>query len=146
MMIIAGSVGNPFSKNRQSASVTGDGEGVYTLEFNGKELKKRFVIRADNATMLTVCKDRKTVYVANEVRNFTGMNGTGGGITSYRVLDNESLEKLNDSISYGSRPAYVSLSESGRYLLVANHGSHSSVTCHYEQAENGEWKLKREFD
>ena len=146
MMIFAGSVGNPFLKNRQSASVTGDGEGVYTLEFNGKELKKKFVIKADNATTLTFSKDQNTVYIANEVRNFTGLNGSGGGITSYRVLDNGNLEKLNDSISYGSRPAYVSLSESGRYLLVANHGSHSSVTCHYEQAGNGEWKLKREFD
>lgn len=146
MIIIAGSVGNPFSKSRQNASVTGNGEGVYTLVFDGKELKKKFVSHADNASTLTVSDDQKTVYVANEVRNFTGLNGTGGGITSYRVLENGSLEKLSDSISYGSRPAYVSLSESGKYLLVANHGSHSSVTCHYEQDYNGEWKLKREFD
>lgn len=67
MIIFAGSVGNPFSKIKQNGSVTGNGEGVYTLSFDGNRLKQTDVCFADNASTLTVSNDLKNVYVASQL-------------------------------------------------------------------------------
>lgn len=145
-MIFAGSVGNPFSKKKQTGSITGNGEGIYTLDWDGKKLKKVIVKASNNASTITVSKVRKLLFAANEVRDFTGLNGSGGGVSAYRIQETGELSEINHCLSYGSRPAFVAVSDSDRYLLVANHGSHSSVTCHYVKNDMGKFVLERNFD
>lgn len=127
------------------ASVSGQGEGIYSLLLHSGTLEKISAIASRNSGIIT-CFHGKYVYAANEEKDFGGINGSGGGVSAYRIKEDGTLSFLNSSLSYGSRTAYVSVSESGRYLLAANHGSHTTVTCSYVQNENGEWILKRGFD
>ncbi len=89
--------------------------------------------KADNAGILCLSHNGKYLYAANESRDFKG-KGSGGGISSY-IICKDKLEQINDSLSYGSRPAYLALTCDDRFLVVANHGSHSSVTIRYGIAD-----------
>ncbi len=129
-----------------NGSVKGNGKGIYTLSQSDTCLQVVDCLEADNASVIKASADRKVIYAANESKNFGGINGAGGGITACRIMDDGRLEKINDSIAYGSRTAYVEPTSDNRYLLVANHGSHTTVTCSYERNRNGEWRLKRGFD
>ena len=148
MIFYAGSVGVPsiLGKNPSKGSISGNGEGVYTLEWNDRKIVPKSVQYADNAGIICVSKDKKYLYAANESKDFDGLNGSGGGVTAYRIAEDGSLSKINDSISYGSRTSYVTVTDSGKYLIASNHGSHTTVTCHYVQNENGTWELQRGFD
>lgn len=141
MKIYVGSAGTPKGKG----SITGNGEGIYTLEWDGgSELCLLDVLKADNASLITMSEDGKYLYSVNETKDFGGLNGSGGGITACRMDPEGKLIRINDSLSYGSRPAYVIAA--GKYLASANHGSHSTVTCHYVKEDDGTWKLERGFD
>lgn len=146
MILYVGSVGNPFRKTKQTGSIVGQGQGIYTILWNERKLEHEFTTKANQATVITLSHDKKFLYAANEVRDFTGLNGSGGGITAYKIRDDYTLQQINSTISYGSRPAFLTESESGKYLLVVNHGSHSSVTCHYIKDANQQWVLQRNFD
>lgn len=150
MIIYAGSVGTPaaLGKKGSKGSISGCGEGVYTLEWDGaSSLKVIDTSIADNAGIITKSSDGRFLYAANESKDFGGLNGSGGGVTAFAVdAETGKLTKLNDSVSYGARTSYVSVTESGKYLLATNHGSHSTVTCHVEQDEKGNWKIVRGFD
>ena len=139
-IIYAGSV-NAGAK----ASVSGQGEGISTLRMdeNG-QLSRLFTMPSRNSGIITFFG--KYIYAANEEKDFGGLNGSGGGVSAYVRNDDGSLSFLNSSLSYGSRTSYVTVSESGKYLLASNHGSHSTITCSYVQDEDGNWILKRGFD
>ncbi len=127
-----------------SGSIHGSGKGIHVLSFDGETMKCIQVIPEKQPSVIQRYDDM--LYVTNEVRDYCGLNGIGGGISCYRVLDNGMIEKVNDSISYGARPSYVCRSDDQKYLFVSNHGSHSSVVCHYEKDENGVIQLVRQFD
>lgn len=127
-----------------SGSIHGSGKGIHVLSFDGESMKCIQVIPAKQPSVIQRYDDM--LYVTNEVRDYCGLNGTGGGISCYRVSDDGMIEKVNDSISYGARPSYVCRSFDHKYLFVSNHGSHSSVVCHYEKDENGVIQLVRQFD
>jgi|GEM_PF-2222004 len=149
-IIYAGSVGIPQSLNqkKEKASVTGRGEGVYTLVYDGiRKLTHKETALAENTGIITLSPDGKTVYAANETRDFGGLPASGGGVTAFHVDETTGyLKKLNESLSYGSRPANLDVTEDGRYLLVANHGSHSASVCSYVKNDLGQWILRRKFD
>ncbi len=146
MRIFAGSVGAPVGKGGKSASVTGKGQGVYTLEWDSQGLRVVATAPCENSGIVCLSPDGRFLYAANETRDFAGLRGSGGGVTAFRVDPaTGELQKINDSISYGSRPSYVTTTADGRYLLVSNHGSHSAVVCGYERDESG-WRLRRRFD
>ncbi|MBR4161929.1 MAG: beta-propeller fold lactonase family protein [Solobacterium sp.] len=141
-IIYAGSVGTLGKK----ASVSGCGEGVYTIYLNDLSFVKYEAVPSENAGIICMSKDRKYVYAANETRDFGGLNGDGGGISAYRIDDEGKLVFINQSLSFGSRSSYVSATDDNRYLLVSNHGSHSSVVCRYVPDGKGGFVLKRGFD
>ena len=147
-MIYAGSVGTPAVLGKKKAgSISGRGEGVYSLLLNeDMSLDNLGVVYNDNAGIVCLSHSGKYVYAANESRDFTGLNGSGGGVTSMRIREDGTLEKINDSISYGSRPSYVTVSDDDRYLLVSNHGSHSAVNIHYVLNQDGVYELQRSYD
>lgn len=149
-MIYAGSVGTPDSiakGRKKGGSISGRGEGVYSLSL-GEDfvLEKCGVVLSDNAGIICRSNSGKYIYAANESRDFTGFNGSGGGVTAMRIKEDGTLEKINDSISYGSRSSHVAVSDDDRYLFVSNHGSHSVATCHYVKDENGRFVLERGYD
>lgn len=148
MLIYVGSVGaNPTKKApKLASSISGNGEGVYTLEWDGKSLINKGVCYSDNAGIITISNSGKYVYAANETKDFTGLNGSGGGVTAFKIEKDGMLCKINDSISYGSRTSYVSISNDDKFLIASNHGSHTTVTCHYKKNKKGEWILDRGFD
>ncbi len=148
MYIYCGSVGaDPTKKNAKlSSSISGSGEGIYTLEWDGKKLSYKSVCYADNAGIITISHNAKYVYCANETKDFTGLNGSGGGVSAFEIKSNGDLSKINDSVSYGSRTSYVSINNSDDYLIASNHGSHTTVTCSYKKNKSGEWVLNRGFD
>lgn len=127
-----------------NGSLKGNGKGITVLSFDGKKLEYKQVVCEKQPSVMKRYDD--LLYVTNEVRDYDGLKGSGGGISCYRILENGMIEKMNDSISYGSRPSYVCRSEDQKYLFVSNHGSHSSVTCHYVKDTFGNIKLVRDFD
>ncbi|MBR4470809.1 MAG: beta-propeller fold lactonase family protein [Erysipelotrichaceae bacterium] len=142
--IYAGSVGTGKSGK---GSISGSGEGVYSFLLEEDGLRPINVAESNNAGIICVSSDHKYIYAANETKDFDGgLNGSGGGVSAYRINEDGSLSKLNDSISYGSRTSNVAVSKDGRYLLCSNHGSHTTVTCSYVKDEEGRWILKRGFD
>lgn len=72
---------------------------------------------------LVVSPDNRYVYTTNETSDFE-QRGYGGGISAFR-FDHESasLKLINQSLSFGAFPAYISIDKTGKFLLVANHGS-----------------------
>ena len=72
---------------------------------------------------LVVSPDKKVVYCTNEEHDFKG-RGFGGGVSAVSLdLENEKMELINQTFSGGASACYVSLDRTGKYLLVANHGS-----------------------
>lgn len=72
---------------------------------------------------LVVSPDKKTIYCTNEDHDFKG-RGFGGGVSAVSLdLENEKMELINQTFSGGASACYVSLDKTGKYLLVANHGS-----------------------
>lgn len=149
-MIYAGSVGTPaaFNKAAVQGSISGNGEGTCSILLNDDySLRLLGAVPVDNAGVICISADKKYVYAANECKDFDGgLNGSGGGVTALKVKADGTLEKINDSISYGSRTSSVAVTEDNRYLVVSNHGSHTTVVCRYIQNSEGGWELQRGFD
>lgn len=82
----------------------------------------------ESPSTLVVSPDNRHIYAANESHDFREI-GHGGGVTAFS-FDPETgkTEVLNQSYSFGSSACYVTLDKTGRYLLVANHGSRFYVT------------------
>lgn len=140
MIIYVGSVGN------NKGFISGNGEGIYTLKLEDEKLKLTGTQESVNPSILCFNHDKTVLYCVNETNRFAGCNGSGGGISAFLVKENGKFMKRNDSISYGSKPSYITVSQDQKYLFVTNHGSHSTVTCHYIPDEEGRFVLQRGFD
>lgn len=110
-VMYVGSVGNSGKKNK--GSISGEGEGVSAVVIEDGRIQS-FCIPANQVTMLTVNHAENVLYGVSESKDFTGLNGSGGGVVAYRICEDGSLELLNTSISYGSRPCYITLSDDGK--------------------------------
>ncbi|HIT34557.1 MAG TPA: beta-propeller fold lactonase family protein [Candidatus Faecousia intestinigallinarum] len=86
-----------------------------------------------NPGTLVVSPDKKYIYCADEEHDFGGM-GRGGGVTACSFDAATGTAKLiNQSLAYGSSSCYVNIDKTGKYLLVANHGTKFYVTRFVEQ-------------
>ncbi|MGI6608006.1 MAG: lactonase family protein [Erysipelotrichaceae bacterium] len=149
-MIYAGSVGIPMSISKgkkQQGSISGRGDGVYAISLNEDySMKIENVVEQDNAGIICLSPNKNMVYAANESRTFGGSKSSGGGLTAMRIKTDGTLEKINDSISYGSRTSMVAVSDDAKFLFASNHGSHSITTCHYIKNTEGKYELQRGYD
>lgn len=106
---------------------TPNGEGVYRLQVDpvsGALSGKTLVSTLANPAQLVLDHQGKTLYVASEVANYNG--GKHGTIVAYAVNPVDGgLTLLNQVDSQGAGPVYLSLTPSGRHLLVANYISGS---------------------
>ena len=82
----------------------------------------------ESPSTLVVSPDRKFIYAANESHDFKG-TGFGGGVTAFSFdAETGKTEVINQSYSFGSSACYITMDKTGKYLLVANHGSRFYVT------------------
>lgn len=101
----------------------GRGEGIYLFEMNPATgaLRQRAVTANDsNPSCLAIDRSGTHLYSANETSNFQGSKA--GSVSAYAISRPDGrLTLLNAVSSKGAGPTYLSVHQSGRYVLVANY-------------------------
>jgi 6-phosphogluconolactonase len=101
---------------------TPKGTGIYIYSMNPEtgNLKYLGVSPSSlNPSYLVIQPNKKFLYSANETDS--------GYISSFSIKDSSTLEFINSVPSNGASPCYVSIDNSGKYLLASNYNS-GSVT------------------
>lgn len=116
--------------------IFGKCDGLTVCRVNGSTGEMSVVSQShgvESPSTLVIAPDNRHIYAANESHDFQGI-GHGGGVTAFS-FDPETgkTEVLNQSYSFGSSACYIALDKTGRYLLVANHGSRFYVTRFREE-------------
>lgn len=105
---------------------TGNGsEGIYSYAFDpstGASTGITLAAKTDNPSFLAVGPDGRYLYAVNELDSFQGQPT---GAVSVFATDRGSgrLTPLQQVPSLGQGPAFVSLDQAGRFVLVANYNS-----------------------
>jgi 6-phosphogluconolactonase len=102
-----------------TSSPTSDGIYVYDFDSNsGAVTLKSKISGVDNPSYLTISRDGKFVYAANEVKE--------GRVSSF-IFDQTSgdLKFLNKVSSGGSGPCYVSVDDKNKYVFAGNYNNGS---------------------
>ncbi|HET6282626.1 MAG TPA: lactonase family protein [Polyangia bacterium] len=97
-------------------------KGIYRATFNprtGSLSGPVLAAAADNPSYLAVRPDEDFLYAVNEVGDFQGQNT--GAVTAYAIGHDGSLHLVNQLPSHGADPAHISVTASGRHVLVANY-------------------------
>ena len=101
----------------------GKSEGIYRLDFNpvtGSLSNEGLVVKTQEPSFLVVSKDQNRVYAVKETE--ADKEQKGGGVSSFQwKAGRDELALLNNQNSRGAHPCYLSLSENGRFLSVANY-------------------------
>jgi 6-phosphogluconolactonase len=102
---------------------SGGSEGIYLyrLDLSDGSLKHAGTTAGVvNPSYLTLDRGRRFLYAVNEVEEF---DGAAGGAVSAFAVDGRTgaLRLLNRRASKGGAPCYVTASNSGRFVLVANY-------------------------
>lgn len=105
-------------------------EGVYIYKLNlasGKLKPYKTVKNVVEPAFLTIDKNRKYLYSVNETEEYEGKQS--GAVSAFAINQKTGdLEFLNKQPSLGGAPCYVSVSENGKFVLVANYlGGNVSV-------------------
>jgi 6-phosphogluconolactonase len=93
--------------------------GITVAEFDsatGRLSAPRMIMETHDPAHFAVSADGRHLYMCN--------TGTPGGVSAFAVKDRKTgaLEFLNYKESKGRGPSYVSVDETGRYVLDANYG------------------------
>jgi 6-phosphogluconolactonase len=95
-------------------------KGIYRFRFNaadGKASAPELSAATENPSFLAVDPTAKHLYAVNEVSN-RGKNE--GGVTVFDI-DGTHLRQTQEITSMGADPAYITVDNSGHYVLVANY-------------------------
>lgn len=101
----------------------GKSEGIYRLDFNpatGALSNEGLAVKTQQPSFLIVSKDQSRVYAVCETEAFRGQDGGGASAFQWKAGRDE-LSLMNDQNTRGAHPCYLSLSENGRFLSVANY-------------------------
>ena len=101
-------------------------EGIYIYRMDPGSGQLTFVDAAKgviNPSFLDV-HPQNFLYVVNEVESWNGQ--VEGGVSAFSInpISGE-LTLLNQQLSHGTHPCYVSVEQTGRFVLVANYSSGS---------------------
>ena len=88
-----------------------------------------------NPTWLTLHPSGRTLYAGSEVREH-GQRSGGAAVAYARDPASGELTYLNDQLTLGAGPCYLSLDPTGRLLMVANYAS-GSLTVFPVRADGG---------
>lgn len=125
--------GPQYWMNIVEPTIYGLADGITVCEVDPDSGKMKVINGThgeDSPATLVLSPDGKYLYAANELSNFKGV-GYGGGLTAYRIDGEGGIEKINDSLAGGACTAYITTDRTGRFLLVANHGSYY-ISSQYE--------------
>jgi 6-phosphogluconolactonase len=106
---------------------TGASEGIYIFRLNVSSGAMDFVGKAaglENPTYVTADPQGRLLFAAHETERF--LEHPGGGVSVF-AIDPQSgaLTLLSQKPTHGTLSCYVTISPSGRFLLVANYGGGS---------------------
>jgi 6-phosphogluconolactonase len=100
------------------------GKGIYRATFDAKTGALSAPVLAHesvNPSYLALGSrgGKRQLYAVNEVSNYGGK--PSGGVSAFQIEANGDLTLINQVPSMGADPAHLSVSKSGRYVLVANY-------------------------
>lgn len=102
----------------------GKSEGIYVYRFNSTtgDFDSVSMIKTSNPSFLAVSPDEKFVYAVHENAN----NGKGGEVAAFS-FDRQTgkLSFINQQLSGGDHPCYVSVDKTGKWAAAANYTSGS---------------------
>ena len=108
----------------------GKSEGIYIYKLNlssGRMSPHKIVKNVIDPSYLTIDKSGRYLYAANETLEY---EGKPSGIVSAYAIDKTTgdLTFLNKQASGGGAPCYVSVSDNGKFVLIANYvGGNAAV-------------------
>ena len=101
----------------------GKSEGIYQLSFDpgtGALTNEGLAVKTEQPSFLIAPKGRDIVYAVDETDRFN--EEPGGGVSAFRWDESKrQLTLVNSQNTGGAHPCYLSLSEDGRFLSVANY-------------------------
>jgi len=107
---------------QEEGHVDGKGEGVYVYEMNKQTGALRYLSTSDamiSPSYLAVHENGKWVYAANE---YNGGDVEFATVTALEYNpEDHSLNYLNEVSSLGQYPCYVSIDNTGKFLMAANY-------------------------
>jgi 6-phosphogluconolactonase len=103
----------------------GGSQGIYRATLNanaGTFSEPKLAAETANPSFLTIRRDGKFLYSANEVSDYEG-NKTGA-VSAFSIDHTTGmLTRINDRASGGTSPCYVALNPDASLLLIANYSS-----------------------
>lgn len=107
-----------------------ESQGIYKVELTneGRVEATNAVAKIENPTYLALNSDATNIYSVSKT-------GDKGSVTSFKILEDGSLEELTHVAKEGNPPCYVELSEDDKYLLSANY--HTGTVDSYSVLEDG---------
>lgn len=107
---------------KKEGHVDGKGDGIYVYEMNKKTGALRYLSISDQITSpsyLAVHENGKWVYAVNE---YDGGEETFAAVTALEYnRENHSLRYLNEVSSMGQYPCYLSIDNTGKFVMAANY-------------------------
>jgi 6-phosphogluconolactonase len=111
---------------RRESFVDGKAEGVYVYRMDprsGALTHAATVPGTVNPSFLVVSAGKDYLYAVNEL---TGEHGTHGTVSAFAIDPaTKSLTYLNKQSTHGFAPCYLSIDDTGQFVLVANYESGS---------------------
>ena len=107
-------------QNKDSAPCTS--KGIYRATFDprtGKLGAPELAAESDNPSYVIVHPNGKLLYAVNEVGDYQGQKA--GAVSAFAIEPSGKLRLLNQLSSQGADPCHLSLTASGKHLLVANY-------------------------
>mgnify|MGYP000847681046 CR=1 FL=1 len=109
---------------------TGKSEGIYVHKFDsetGKLTPFQTIKNVLEPSFLTIEKDRKYLFAVNELLEYEGKKS--GSVSAFAIDQKTgNLQFLNKQSSLGEAPCFITTSENGKFVLVANYlGGNVSV-------------------
>src|SRR5437762_978969 len=98
-------------------------EGIYLVRMDRRSGQLRRVGSVDagaNPSFLAIHPNGRVLYAVNELEKYK--DRATGGVSAFAIAkDTGALSRLNEQLSEGGAPCYVSVDGSGRVALVANY-------------------------
>ena len=103
---------------------SGKSKGIYVYEFDSKEQAATLVdsVITPNPSYLAISPNQEYVYAVNENDAASG----GGKVTAFSFdKSNGNLEEINQQGTLGDHPCYITVDETGKWIIAGNYSSGS---------------------
>ena len=101
---------------------TGSEEGIFTMNFDPTDgsFQQEQVAALRNPTFLAISSDDQHLYSIHSVPD-----QREGGVSSFKINEDGSLTHISQQNTGGNGPCYISIDNTGKWVMVANYGSGS---------------------